>query len=167
MRIFLSFILFFLVGCSQPLTQNKTIKINTRGKVENGIVVSISSIELPKKDNGPFVIFASIENIENTSLDGIILGGHRFLIELDGLFYAEDDFGGKSSPMPLGKTYTQIGIGTNYFRKIKSKKEYYRYDKNAANIELTPGKHKIRVFYKINAQKEYLVPSQEVEIICF
>ena len=103
MRILLSLLLCLITACSQPQPQHRTIKINTRGKPVNGLIVSISSIELPEKDNDPFVIFASLENAGNTNLDGVIRGGHRFLIELDGLFYADDDYGGMSSPMPPGK----------------------------------------------------------------
>ena len=84
------------------------------GEAQDGLAVAVGEVRTSLKSPIWPVIDAYLENQGASFLENIIQSRARFLLELDGRFYAESDFGGISTPMAPGRRYGPIPVETAY-----------------------------------------------------
>jgi len=152
-------ILVVLIGCQES---NETPRLSEKiNKKDNNLAVSITSIDIPEKKDEFLIIYATLENVSQKEIKSVIQGRARFIVEVDNKFYAEKDFGGKSSFMPHGKKFGPIAIDTKGFRQIEKVELYPFVDPKADELKLEDGEHNVRILYKINGN---LVPSEYLTV---
>jgi hypothetical protein len=93
------------------------------------------------------------------NIEGVIQSDARCVLEINGQFYATDDFGGKSSYMPPGRMYGPILIRLSLFYKIPKLELNSVYPDKPVFLELPKGSCNIRVYYKNGISKESFLRS--------
>lgn len=121
------------------------------GEADAGLVVGIGEIKTSLKSPMRPVIQAYLENRGQETLEGIIQSRARFVLELDGQYYVEADFGGPSGWFEPGKRFGPIEIGTDYFNKTARLELNSVVDQTTPGPVLTDGEHSLRLHYKVDA----------------
>lgn len=117
------------------------------------------AIGLYHKGNSTFVIYLQNQGIKN--LSGVIQSPSRFILELNGDYYAKKDSGGKTSWMPPGKIYGPLLINAKDFRKIPCLEKDENVNPNASCPEYKKGRNSFKVYYKLEGE---LIPSAEIVV---
>ena len=107
------------------------------------------------------ILEAYLENRGKSNIEGVIQSSARFIIELNGKYYATSDFGGKSSFMPPGRKYGPIKINISKFWKIPKLTLNYIIKPNKSHPVMKKGTNKLRVHYKL---EDRLISSAEIVI---
>lgn len=132
------------------IEQNVTIVGNTVWKKSpNGLAIGISPA-------GDLAVNVHFENQGTGDIAGVILSSARFILELNGKYYATADFGGKSSFMSPGRTYGPLKVDLAKFWEIPKLTPHYTVEPNNSHPVLRKGKNVLRVHYKIENK---LIPS--------
>jgi hypothetical protein len=106
-----------------------------------------------------------LTNQGKTNLSGVIQSAARCVLELNGKYFAMEDFGGKSSFTPPGKTLGPISIDLTKFTEIQNLAPACVIDPKAPHPEFREGVNHVRVHFKIlRGPQDVLVPSVEIEI---
>jgi len=145
----------------QNLAKELSFDIMQGSSIIPPLLVSLTGVDIPEKKDESLVIYATLHNISNNDIKGIIQNPARFIVEMDGKFYAKQDFGGKSTHIPPDREIGPIAINMKRFREIKKLELRPLVDPKARGLKLRHGKHKIVIFYKF---KNYLVPSADFTI---
>lgn len=133
----------------------------TWGEPVGGLVVGIGRVRAFRGPDRRLVINAHLANRGDQEIAGVIQSRSRFIVELDGRFFAEDDLGGMCTCTPPGSSHGPIIIETGRFREIKGLVSVAYIDPEAPRPSLAPGPHRIRIHYKLDRT---LVPSEEVVV---
>ncbi len=150
------------VASSAPRTIATIIHDNVKvpsvawAESQNGLAVGIGEVRTSLKSPLCPIIHAYLENRGNTDISHVIRSRSRFILELDGKYYAERDFGGKTSYMPPGRSYGPMAVATRGFREIKEVVPHPVIDYDASPPALTSGEHTLRLHFKVDGK---LVPS--------
>jgi hypothetical protein len=129
--------------------------------------VKIIKVEPANNGSKSLILHAEIENIGNTEIKGIIQSASRFIIELDGRYYAKEDYGGKSSYMPPNRKYGPILIDTSGFIETKKNfqfKEPIVTTDTPSLFPVTHGTHKIRLYYRYG-ERGNIIEKSDVKTI--
>ena len=106
-----------------------------------------------------------LTNEDNTNLSGVIQSAARCVLELNGKYFAIEDFGGKSSFMPPGRTLGPISIDLTRFTEIQNFASACVIDPSAPHPEFKEGVNHVRVHFKIQqGTQDVLIPSEKIEI---
>jgi len=125
-----------------------------------GVAPSGLAIGIAEPSNTILSVY--LENRGNTNIYELIQSTARFILELNGKYYAMADYGGKSSPMPPGKTYGPFMIDINTFSEIPSLKRESYIDPNASHATFTNGSNRFRLYYKNDMETNGLAPGAEI-----
>jgi hypothetical protein len=141
------------------------------GKPQDGLEVGIGAIRTSLKSPQWPIIEAFLKNRSKAPIDGVIRGRHKFIVELDGIYYAEEDFGGPVWPLAPGEQYGPITIETRTFHKMPRLEHYVSYEKPgekpAPAPVLTAGQHTMKVYFKtdrMSSDKPEIKPVPSAEI---
>jgi len=143
----------------EPLNKNtiantpnaNTSTSNMKSEGVERLSVRIIKVEPASNGNKSLILHVELENIGNTEIKGIIQSASRFIIELDGRYYAKEDYGGKSSYMPPTRKYGPIIVDTSGFIETKENSKFRQPIITSDTPHLFPdvhGTHKIRLYYR-------------------
>ena len=91
------------------------------GKPQDGLEVGIGAVRTSLKSPQWPIIDAYLENRGRALIDGIIRGGTKFIVKLDGTCYAEADFGGPVWPLAPGERYGPMSVETRTFHRVPAR----------------------------------------------
>ena len=98
-------------------------------------------------------IYFYLKNLGNQPIDGVIQSGSRCVVEVNGKYYAQPDFGGKSSYMPPGKQYGPIQIDSNNLKQIPELQVWPVINPKADSPVLQKGINKVCIYYVLNDKR--------------
>ena len=143
----------------------------TWGKPQEGLAVGIGTIRISLKSPQWPIIEGYLENRGNAPIDGIIRGQSKFVVELDGAYYAQRDFGGPVWPLAAGERYGPITIDSHWFTNVPDLQHDHADekpgDKPASAPVLTAGPHTLKIYFKpdrMSAGKPEIKPVASAEI---
>lgn len=132
------------------------------GKPVGGLKVGISCDtavthlrRLPK-------MFFYVANDGVKEIPGIIQSGPQCILTVNGHYYAQESFGGKSSWMPPGRKYGPIPIDTEGLRQIPELRAWPTITETAPRPELREGTNIVSLHYRCD---KMFVASGEVLIV--
>ena len=144
----------YLAKVAQLVAQpgNKAAATVAWGKPQDGLAVGIGAVRTSLKSPQWPAIDAYLENRGRAPIDGIIRGGTKFIVELDGTCYAEADFGGPVWPLAPGERYGPMSVETRTFHRVSGPKPYVANekpgDKPCPAPVLTAGQHTLKIYFK-------------------
>jgi len=121
------------------------------GQPREGLSVGIGAIRTSLKSPTCLIIKAYLANRGDKPLKGIIQGRTRFVLELDGAFYAEQHEGGPSGIMKPSEKYGPLLVATQWFRKVPRLEAHSTSDPSAPAPMLMDGRHVLRLYYKFES----------------
>ncbi len=123
------------------------------GEAQEGLAVGVGAVRTSVKSPMWPIIDAYLENRGTIPIGGVIQGRAKFLLELDGQFYAENDLGGMCSvEMKPGTGYGPIAVETKRFRRIQRLAPVLVWSPTTSAPVLTEGRHALRLHYKLDRQ---------------
>jgi hypothetical protein len=132
---------------------------------EIGLSLGIILSEETKNATSP-VLNVYFKNNGSNEVSGVIQSSARFIVELNGEFFATMDRGGKSSFMPPGRMYGPLKVDTSKFWKISKLEAIYTVQPNESHPVIKPGKNTLRLHYKIFSKTgDVLIPTAEIVIM--
>lgn len=121
------------------------------GEAQDGIAVGVGAVRTSVKSPIWPIIDAYLENRGTTPIGGVAQGRAKFLLELDGQFYAENDLGGiLAIGMKPGTRYGPIAVETKRFRRVQRLASVPVRAPTASAPVLTEGGHTLRLHYKLD-----------------
>lgn len=135
---------------AQVARQNEKGAAITWAEAQEGLAVGVGAVRTSLKSPIWVIVDGYLENQGTASVKGIIRSQARFLLELDGRFYAQSDFGGLSSRMEPGTRYGPIAVETKRFHEVKRLAPFPVVDDNAPAPILAEGEHTLRLHYKLD-----------------
>jgi len=94
-----------------------------------------------------------MENRGNAALTDVTLRQAKFVLELDGHFYSQNDHGGRSSRLENGDRRGPIAIETQRFHKVERLAVHVAVEQTAPTPVLTEGEHTIRLHYRFERHR--------------
>jgi hypothetical protein len=134
---------------AQVARQNEKGAAITWGEAQQGLAVGVGAVRTSLKSPIWAIVDGYLENRGTASVEGVIRSRARFLLELDGRFYAQDDSGGLWSRMVPGTRFGPIAVETKRFREVKRLAPFPVVRDNAPAPILTEGEHTLRLHYKL------------------
>jgi len=118
------------------------------GRTEEGLAIGIGAVRTSLKSPIWPIIDAYMVNRGATSLTDVPPRPAKFVLELDGQFYAQNDRGGRSSGLEPGKRHGPVAIKTQRFHKVDRLAVHVAVEETAPAPLLTEGEHTIRLHYR-------------------
>lgn len=118
-------------------------------KAPNGLAIGISHA-------GALMLYVHFQNQGTNDITGLIQSPTRFILELNGKYYATADHGGKTSFMPPGRTYGPLKIDLTKFWEIPKLIQHYIVEPNDLHPVFKKGNNTLRLHYKIENE---LIPT--------
>ena len=150
----------FAADSASPTPSSNTVV--AWGKSVDGLRVGVScdtngttSGALPK-------ICFYVANDGDKAIPGIIQSGTECLVAMNGQYYAQESWGGKTSPMPPGRTYGPIPINTERLRQIPDLRAFPAITDTAPRCTLLAGTNTVALYYK---SEKKLVKSGELQFV--
>lgn len=103
-----------------------------------------------------------VANDGDKAIPGIIQSGAECLVAMNGQYYAQRSWGGKSSSMPPGRRYGPIPIDTEKLRQIPDLRAYTAITDTAPRCQLLAGTNTVALYYKLEKK---LVKSGELQFV--
>jgi hypothetical protein len=120
----------------------------------NGLAIGV-------RRTGELALEVCFENHGDSEILGVIQYQARFIVELNGKYYAMEDYGGPTSWMPPGRKYGPVEIDMSRFWEIPKLRQAYTMEPNDSHPVLKSGKNTLRLHYKL---EDELIPSAEMTI---
>lgn len=137
------------------IEDDTTVVGNTVWKTApDGLAMGISHL-------GDLALNVHFENQGASDIKGLIRSPARFILELNGKYYAMADYGGKSSFMPPGRAYGPLRMDLTKFWEIPKLTLHYTVEPNDSHPVLEKGRNTVRLHYKI---KDKLIPSGKLTV---
>ncbi len=159
---------FVVSGCTQITTVKResesTPKTEQDVTIVNGTVwkTSPGGLVMGIAHASDLTFNVQFRNQGSSDITGLIQRPARFILELNGKYYAMADRGGKTSYMPPGRRYGPLKIDTSRFWEIPELKQNYTVSPNASRPTLKGGTNTIRLHYKMENK---LIPSGKLPVV--
>ena len=139
------------------------------GKAGNGLKIGIAIDTDATEQSKLPIIKLYLVNSGDHDISGVIRSAARCVVVLNGIHYATEDYGGKSSPMPPGRHYGPIEIDFREFHQLPPLTDISHLTAMSVDVlrhgplpKLRKGKNTISVYFNFGGQDQTPAHSGDV-----